>query len=215
MATADKAKKLESQLSSHFDTAKELATIINEQLPEEKQLGVPEMDRRASIKDNTSKLVQFVQTIRNFVEEFDRSLKDNLSREQYTKVALVMATMEQILAIVKTVTKGLVATTGPIVATIAKKLKNSKVLHKLEKKLGAVHRSRVIHAMHESHATKGRIGESHPGIPENEDELDHTLKSLETEDSPDDFSTEVRNLVQWYSAANKAHTKLTGTNSSS
>ena len=188
MAATDTAtKKLKSQLSSHFDTAKELATIINEQLPEEKQLGVPAMDRSASITDNTSKLVQLIQSISDFVEELDQTLQENLSPEQYAMVTNEIATIEQILAVMETVTKGLVAIAGPIVATIAKKLKNSKVLQKLKENLKAAHSPSVVLGSHDSHIAKGSTGESHPRTNEHELGL-----------GQDYFSTIAVPMVNWF-----------------
>lgn len=117
MRLFNKAKMLEGQVNKHYETAKGVADIINEKLPEDQKIGVPQLDEKSTVKENTSKLVTFIQTIQDFVEDLDDSLKENLSAENYAKVAKVTATLEQILPIVKTITKGIVAVVGPVVAS--------------------------------------------------------------------------------------------------
>ena len=204
MDILSQANRLSDQIQDHYSTASSLAAIINDKLPEDKQLHVPAMDKSKSVKENASKLVQFIQKIQDFVDDLDNSLKENLTPEQYAKVAKVTATVEQILPIVQTITKGIVSVVGPIVSTIAKKLKNSQVLQNLKKKLDIVHSSAVIEAINDSHATKGCLDKRHPGIKENKHQLDEHIKSMEPElDNDLDFSTIAKALVAWHRRANK------------
>ncbi len=63
MGFFSKAKKLMSTVVKHYDTAKNIATMINDNLPEDMRLGMPKIDEKNSVKENTSKLVTFTQTI--------------------------------------------------------------------------------------------------------------------------------------------------------
>ncbi len=213
----EKAKKLADQLNEHHDAAKGVAEVINSQLPEDKKLDVPQLDEKASVKENTSKLVTFIEKLDHFVEELDGSLKQNLSAEKYQKVAKVTTPMEEILPIVVVVTKGLVNTVGPLVTAIAKKLKNSNVLKHLRQKLKAVHETSVCDALHDSHVKNGCVDECHPGIKENEHELDHAINSLEQRDTQAedcssgesaDFCPVAKSLVAWHQKASQSNSHI-------
>jgi len=108
------------------------------------------------------------------------------------------------LPIVQKSTKGIAAIVDPLVSTFAKKLKNCNVLHNLKKKLGAVHSSSVLGAIHDSHVSKCRLDETHFGIKKNPHQLDDHIRSLEPElDNDLDFSTLVQALVAWHKRASK------------
>ncbi len=203
MGITDKVKQLTSQVSGHHETAKSLATVINDKLPEDKKLAVPELDKNASVKENTSKLVTFIQNLDDFVLELDKTLKENLSPEQYAKVSNVTTTIEEALAISKVVAKGLVLIVCPIVTAIVAKIKSSNILQRLKMKLEGINKSEVVNAVHDSVTKKGHVDEAHPGIKENEHQLDEAIKALGPEEDKDtpDFATTVKGLVAWHKKA--------------
>lgn len=125
-----------------------------------------------------------------------------MSAENIAKVAKVTAKVEDILPIVKTVTKGVAGIVGPVVTSVAKKIKNSKALKFLERKFGAIHGTAVLGAIHDSHVKRDCIDESHPGIMENESELDRVIASLEPVDGKD-FHSEVQPLIAWFESQSK------------
>ena len=202
MGIFDRAKKLSSQIREHYSTAKALAIVINDKLPEDKQLSLPNLNESDSVKENTTKLVHFIHNLQEFVEDLDKCLEESLSPVQYAGISKTTTPVEDILPTVQTVIKGIVAIVGPYVTTIAKKVRNSQVLQILEKKLGNVRTSAVLEAIHDSVTTKGCLDEAHPGIKENQHQLDDHIKSLEPEVHNDqDFSSTVKSLVVWHRRA--------------
>lgn len=194
----DKAKRLNSYLAQIFKAVKDLAKVINK-VPAEKKILIEEMDKEASIKHNTSKLIVFIQKLKDFIEDIDKALKDSLSPEKYAIVASASATTEQLLDIIKTVTKGLVSVVGPLVSTIARKVKTSKWLQKIEHKLVTVHGSKAVEALHKAHISNATIDASHPDIPNNIYELDHLMEHLQREekDPSEDFTSSVNQMVMF------------------
>lgn len=188
--------KVSSHLASNYNSAKELVKVINDKVPVQKKIAIEDMDEGASVKQNSSKLVAIIQKIKDFVEEIDQSLKENLSPEKYAKVAAVTATTEQVLDIVKTVTKGLVSIVGPLVTTIARKLKSSKLLHKLAEKIGIFHSSKTVNTLHEAKMANIAVKASHLDIQD----LDHTINLLKPDEKNEagDFVSTVNMIAAFY-----------------
>ena len=199
-----KALKLISQLHDLYDTTKELAELLNGKLPEDKKIAIPEMDKKASIKDKVFKLLLFVKTLKELTEEVDEILKTTLSADEYAKITKDSTSVEEILTVVQTILSQRIE---PKTLALAKTLMNGKILHTFEDKLGHMHGLKVIQAIHESHTTKGEIDKDHPGIRENEHELDHALKSLEPEHNhkkhSEGFSSQVKKLIHWHHKQSK------------
>ena len=76
-SVVDKANKLADHVQKHHDAAKSVAEVINDKLPEHKKLEVPQLDKKASVKENTSKLVNFIQAMDDFVEELEPMLRED------------------------------------------------------------------------------------------------------------------------------------------
>ena len=204
MGSIKKALKLISQLHDLYDTTKELAELLNGKLPEDKKITIPEMDKKESIKGKVFKLMMFVKTLKELTEEVNGILKTTLSAGEYAKITKDSTSVEEILSVVQTILSGPIE---PNTLALAKKLMNGKVLHTFEDKLGHMHGLKVIQAIHDSQTTKGGIDKDHPGIQENEDELDHALKSLEPEHNhrkhSEGFSSQVKKLIHWHHKQSK------------
>ena len=127
--------KVNAELACHFKAVQELAAVINLNVPDDKKIEIQVMEEDAPVEENTSKLVNFIQNIKNFVDEVDAVLKSKLTSELYTKVTSAAASIEQVAEMVK---NKVTSTVGPLVTAIASKLKSSKLLNRLEQKVQAL-----------------------------------------------------------------------------
>lgn len=184
----DKVNQLNSHLASNFKAARELAEAINGKVPAEKKIPIKEISEDDSIQENSSKLVDFIQNIKEFVQEIDECLEGILSPEDYAKVANVTSTTEQVLDIIKSVTKGLVPLVGPWIATIARKLMSNNSLEKLEQNVGKVKDSNVVKALHESRANNVSRADIQ--------ELDDAIQTLKP-DEKEDFASTVNQIIMF------------------
>ena len=189
----EKVNKLNSHLASHYKAAQELAVVINDKVPAEKKITIVEINEDDSVKENMSNLVMFIQKIKDFVQDIDECLEGVLSPEDYAKVANITATTEQVLDVIKTVTKGLVSLVGPMVSTIARKLLSTDSLNKLEHKVGKANDTKVMQALHEAHGTNDV---SHPDIQNNIQDLDDAIETLKPNEK-DDFASTVSQIIMF------------------
>ena len=189
----EKVVKLNYHLSCKFKAAQDLAEIINDKVPPEKKIGIPGIDTQSSIKENASVLVDFIERIKDIVEEIDESLEKVLSPESYAKVASVTASTDQVLDIIQTVTVGLVSIVGPLVSTIARTLKSSNMLQSLAEKLGIVQNSTVVVALHDAHISNCTVE-----VPAQDmHELDDAIEILKPDDTNTalDFVSTVNQMI--------------------